>query len=86
MSDAFANFTSSLDSPGEFHFAISPSDTDPLPARPRVLRVGTGGLLVLVDKAGVEVTYNVVDGEILPFRALAIRATGTTATNIVGWY
>lgn len=44
------------------------------------------GRAYLRDAAGVEVTYTVQDGQILPFRAARVLATGTTAASIVGWF
>lgn len=86
MSDPFQVQITRLDSPAAHHFAIIPSDTDDLPIRPRAIRVGEGGTLVLRDALQTEISYTVMAGEVLVFRALRVMATGTTATNIVGWY
>lgn len=86
MIDTFHSYTSSLESPAERHFNVTPSDVDDLPVRPRALRIGSAGVVVLRDEAGQDVSYGVAAGEILTFRAIQVRATGTTAGDIVGWY
>jgi hypothetical protein len=84
MSDQFQNHQRGLDSPGERHLAITPHDTDPVVPRPRALWCNAGGALVLEDAAGTALTYLVQPGQIIPFRAVKVRATGTTAT-VFGW-
>ena len=86
MIDTFQSLSSSLENPAERHFPITPSDADNLPVRPRALRIGSPGVVVLRDEAGQDVSYGVAAGEILTFRAVQVRATGTTAGDIVGWY
>lgn len=86
MIDTFQSFASSLESPAERHFTVVPSDTETLAVRPRSLRIGTGGTIVLRDAAGVDVSYKVAACEILPIRPVQVLATGTTASDIVGWY
>ena len=85
MIDRFATYSPSLEGPADYHFGIVPSDTQDLPIRPRAIRIGGEGIVVLRDKAGVDVSYAVVAGEALPVRCIRVLATGTTATNIVGW-
>ena len=82
--DAFAHNAVGLEGPATRHYPITPSDTVDLPRRPRALRVQVGGELSVVDEAGTVVSYTVLAGEVLPFRAVKVRATGTTAT-VVGW-
>ena len=84
MTDNFLHHQSGLESPVKRHHAITPSDTVDLDPRPRALRVLTAGNLALLDELGVSITYPVVAGEIIPFRAVRVLATGTTAT-VVGW-
>jgi len=86
MTDTFQSYTSTLESPAEHHFTVIPSDTADLAVRPRALRIGGAGSVVLRDAKGADVAYAVQAGEILPVRALRVMATGTTATGIVGWY
>ena len=84
MADNFQSHPPGLDSPARRHYAISPSDTVDLLQLPRALRVLTSGNLALRDELGTVITYAVTAGEILPFRAMRVMATGTTAT-VVGW-
>lgn len=67
-------------------FAVTPHDSDALPLIPKALYVGTGGHLALrgVDAAGDVVFRNVAAGQVLDVRAQFVRATGTTAADIVG--
>jgi hypothetical protein len=84
MSDNFQAHQRGLESPGDRHQAITPSDTLNVIPRPRALWVQAGGTLVLEDAQGVALSYMVQAGQILPFRAARVRATGTTAT-VFGW-
>jgi len=63
--------------------AIAPHDTAALDPMPRALFVGIGGTLALEDRTGSVVVWTVMDGQFLPVSPLRIRATGTTATNII---
>ena len=82
--DKFANNQSSLDSTGEYHFAITPADTD-LSVVPRAIYCGGAGNLVLRDKLGTDCTYVVNAGQYIMFRALQVRAS-STATGLIGIY
>jgi len=84
MSDLFGAHRVGLESPADRHFPITAADAD-LAIIPRSIRVDGAGTLVLRDGAGTDVTYNVVAGEVLVFRAVQVRAA-STATGIVGWY
>lgn len=86
MADHFNTFPKTLESPADHHFAITPDDATDLAIMPRVIRIGGAGALVVRDRAGQDVTYTVTAGEVLLFRPVRILATGTTATDIVGWY
>ena len=67
--------------------AITPDDTGFLRVPTRALFVGTGGNLKLQSLEGGEVVLkNVPSGCTLDVQVAAIRATGTTATDIVGLY
>jgi hypothetical protein len=83
MADPFETNAPGLTSPAGRHFAITPANTD-LAIIPRALWVDDDGDLVIRDAGGVDVTYSVTAGQILPIRAVQVR-TGTTAT-VVGWY
>lgn len=86
MADHFDDFTKTLESPADRHFAIQPDDSADLAIMPRAVRIGGAGTLAMRDRGGNDVTYMVTAGEVLVFRPLRILASGTTATDIVGWY
>jgi len=68
-------------------FAVTPTDTATtlFDNESRFFYVGTGGNLVLVTRGGIEVTYkNVPNGGYVWGTALRVKATGTTASDIVG--
>lgn len=86
---SFDNFGSSIDSliaPARNCFSVTPHDVSALSALPKAIYVGTGGTLVLraVDSAQDVTFVNVANGSVLDVRATFIRATGTTAANIIG--
>lgn len=80
--DPFSSFAPSLDDPGVRHFTVVPSDTADLALRPRVFYVNAGGTAKLRDEAGTDVTYTLTDGAWVPFRAVRVLATGTTASLV----
>lgn len=87
MPQPFDRFDRALDavtSPARDAFAVIPHDTAPLPRLPKALLVGAGGTIVLraVD-AAADVTLAVTAGQLVPIRASHVRASGTTATQIV---
>ncbi|WP_210527341.1 spike base protein, RCAP_Rcc01079 family [Rubellimicrobium arenae] len=84
MSDNFSHHQRGLESPGDRHQPITPSDTLAVSPRPRALWCQTSGDLVIEDCDGTQLSYAVTAGQILPFRAARILATGTTAT-VYGW-
>lgn len=86
MVDKFANNQSSLDSTGEYHFAITPNDGADLAITPRAIYCGVAGNLVLRDKLGTDCTYAVSAGQYVMFRAARVLSTGTTATGLIGIY
>lgn len=86
MTDSFKKHARSLTSPPEHALEIAPSDVAALPHLTRALYVGGTGDLAL-DLQGVVVRLaNVPAGSFLPLRARQVRATGTTATGIVGFW
>ncbi|MCW1401077.1 hypothetical protein OKA06_01565 [Novosphingobium sp. MW5] len=85
-SNPFELSADSVSSPARNCVAIVPNDANDLAVVTKALYVGTGGNIVVrtVD-ATADVTFaNVPTGTVLPVRARAIRATGTTASQIVG--
>lgn len=85
MTDAFARQADSPEAPSSHPLAVVPSDSLPLVATPKALFVGTGGTIVLRTASGAAdvIFKNLASGQILPVRAQFIRATGTTAADIV---
>jgi hypothetical protein len=83
-SDRFAHHSDSPMSPSRHAFAIVPSDTLPLSPVPKALFAGGAGSLVLrtID-SDADVTLAVQAGQILPLRAVYVRASGTSATGLV---
>ena len=87
MADKFALEATGLDSPGLHAVAVVPSDSVPLSTDARSLFVGTGGTITLITSGGETVLFTgVLSGSILPVRANQVKATGTTAANIVAMW
>lgn len=84
--DAFANAANSLISPAHDCFSIVPSDAGNLTKATKAIYVGTGGDIVLRAVGSQnDVTFrNVIGGSILDIRVGAVRATGTSAADLVG--
>lgn len=86
INDPFASAVDSPIAPAQRCFAIAPSDQSELPQVTKAIYIGTAGDITLrmVD-ASADVTFaNVPAGMILDLRVRAIKATGTTAGNLVG--
>ncbi len=73
--------------PTSLAFPIVPHDTNPVAGKCRGFWVGTGGTIVvrLVESAQDVTLKNVGSGTLWPFVTSHIRATGTTASDIVGF-
>lgn len=84
--NTFSLTADSTSAPATFCFEIAPSSNDDLSAITKAIYVGSGGNVVILPLTGdVPVTFrNVPSGSVLPVRVRAVRAEGTTATNIVG--
>ena len=67
-------------------FAITPNDTTDLIRETREIYVGGAGNISVVWQTGDTTTEPVAAGERLPWRVTRVRATGTTATGIRGFY
>lgn len=75
--------------PAQGAVAVTPSDgTDLAPTGCRALFIGTGGNISIDTQQGdtAVIHKNVASGSILQIGAKRVRATGTTATDIVAWY
>lgn len=83
--DPFAQSSDTAYSPATAPFAVAPSDTVALSVIPKALYVGTAGDVVVRGvSATADVTFrNVGAGQIIDVRASYVRATGTTAADIV---
>ena len=86
MIDPFADFGDSVATSARAPFAVTPSDTVPLPTCPKAIYVGTGGTLVVrgVDAAADVRFVNVGAGTVIDVRASFVRASGTTAADLIG--
>jgi len=73
-------------SPSRSPFAIVPHDTQPLADTPKGIYIGTGGDVTLRGiNAAADVTYrNLPDASYIAVHASHVRATGTTAGNLIG--
>ncbi|PZU57368.1 MAG: hypothetical protein DI547_13790 [Sphingobium sp.] len=85
MPDSLQDFSDSAHAPSRAPFAIIPSDASPLPSIPKGIYVGTGGHVTLRGVgASADVTYrNLPDASYIAVRAQYVRATGTTASDLV---
>jgi hypothetical protein len=76
-----------ISAPAQCGFAITPSDAVDLAAETRGLWIGASGDLALVLASGDEVTIaGAVGGTLLPLRVTRVKATGTSAAQLVGLY
>ena len=82
------------DAPADLAVAISPSDSTDLPNNTRAIYVGGAGNITCImacdvtnSGAGTNVVFTAVPvGTILPICVCRVKATGTTATNLVALY
>lgn len=69
--------------------SITPNDsTDNMGGKPvRGIYVGGAGDIALTTSNGEDVTvYSALAGTVIPIRPSRIKSTGTTATNLLGFY
>ena len=84
MTDHFENHAPGLSAPAADGAAVSPSAAADLPVTSRAIWVGSGGdLAVELAGGGAVVLAGVPGGTLLPLRARAVRAGGTTAGALV---
>lgn len=87
MSDQFLNQADHVSAPATRAVAVTPHDSEPLAELPKALFVGSGGSVVLAGSDGIDSHWkNVPSGSVLPFRARHVRATGTTAGDLLALY
>ncbi len=88
MADFFSNAADHVAAPARQALVVTPHDTNPLTDIPKALYVGTGGHIAMrgVGGAADQIWKNVPSGTVIPFRAQFVRATGTTAADILALY
>ena len=88
MADQFSNHADQVSAPATRAVAVVPHDTNALADIPKALFVGTGGHIAMrgVNGSADQSWKNVPSGSVLPFRAQYVRASGTTATDILALY
>lgn len=74
------------DNPAEYAAAVTPSDSTDLTQVPRALYIGSSGNLNVDMMDGTTVLFSSVPNGIFPVRVKRVRATSTTASNIVALY
>ena len=80
-------FVDSVIAPAARAAAVAPHDVNALAETAKALFVGTGGDVVARGVSGGDALFrNVPSGTVLPFRAQFVRATGTTAADILALY
>lgn len=85
--DRYANYGDDLLSPASDGAAVTPSDSATLAVASKRLWIGGAGDVVVVTVRGTVLTYtDVPAGTYLQVRAQQVKATGTTATNIIAEY
>ncbi len=86
MSDPFETQSDAAFAPSRAPYAIVPNDTEQLALVPKGIYVGTGGDIVLrgIDGTTDVIYRNLPDASFVAVRALYVRATGTTAADLVG--
>lgn len=88
MADPFANATATLGAPARRAVTIVPHDINALTDIPQAVYVGTGGTVVMrgIGDSADLIWKNVPNGAVLPFRAQFVRATGTSAADMLALY
>ena len=87
MADTFDTLSPGLESPADNAAAVTPDDNTDLGFVSRGLYIGGSGDISIITNGGQTITFvGVPTGVILPVRATRVRATGTTATNIVAMW
>lgn len=86
MVDPFKTRADSVFAPSRNPFSITPDDQAQISPLPKALYIGVGGDVTLrgVDGADDVVFKNLAGGQVLDVRAQFVRASGTTAQDIVG--
>ena len=85
MVDRYGAYGDDVSAPSTRPYAVVPNDTAPLPEVCKGIYVGTAGDVTLRGvNASADVTYkNLGNGSYIGVRAAYVRATGTTAADMV---
>ena len=85
MSDPFSTRADSVSAPAARARPVTPHDSNALPDVPKALYVGSGGTITMCGSGDIadSVWVNVPSGSVIPFRPSHVRATGTTAGDIL---
>ena len=88
MADQFSNAADQVSAPATRAVAVAPHDSNPLSDIPKALYVGTGGDITMrgVNGNADQLWKSVASGTVLPFRAQYIRASGTSAADLLALY
>jgi hypothetical protein len=83
----YGSFSTGVESPALQVLTITPSDGADQTYILRMIYVGTGGDVALIDISGNSTIHkNVATGQYIgPFRMARVLVTGTTATNMLGY-
>lgn len=86
MPDIFDSMGDSPELPSRVPFALVPSDSVALPQVVKGIYIGTGGDVTLRGVGSTsDVTYkNLPNASYIGVRASYVRATGTTAADLIG--
>lgn len=79
-------FNTTSEGPARGGAAVVPSDANDLAREARALYIGVTGDVVLDTPDGATLTFKAAPVGILSVSAKRVRATGTTATNIIALY
>ena len=71
--------------PADDAYMITPSDSANLPTQCRAIRVGVAGDVHVLTRIGQDRTLTLLDGEVFTCGVLKVFATGTTATDLLGY-
>lgn len=81
------NIPPSIEAPVLRTEQITPSDETIFVTPTRGIYIGYGGDLVIRNTDGVDLTFTfTTNGTVLPIVAKMVKATGTTAQNIIGMF
>lgn len=84
MDDKYAGHPTGRMTLAEEWITITPHDTNLLDFYPKAVVCGaTAGTVVCVSKLGVESTFWLEAGQVLPVRPAKIKLTGTSATPLI---